>query len=401
MPRYSSDIALNHALDHVPKFPGEVWYVSTSGSDSDPGTGPHEPFATLGAAISACSDGDSIIVQGGIYTEVGIDLNKNYITVDLQKGVLIQPATGTVLVVSGDYCLIGGGECRPSEDNIGVDITGTACTFHGVDVIGTNFLTGFKATGSIFGLTDCNVVGVKTGGKSFDIAADRCIIRECNTIGATSSYGFYISASGGYLVDCATTDCGASGYYLASGVSNWVVGGCTSGGGDGPWVDVDSANVWGRFTFDDEVFKDISFTDATQAFDIFTITGVVEIEFLHGHVTEAFNAELGNCLFRVYSTGGTAALTIAADCNSLPVGSFFGKIADASVALDVASAATPQVIENSSFRSPTVTSVLVADNDQTTTIQFYSDDSSGTKDGRAHFHCRWRPLSDGAFVAPA
>ena len=124
---------------------------------------------------------------------------------------------------------------------------------------------------------------------------------------------------------------------------------------------------------------------------------------LHGVVTSALNAELGNCLFRVNGTDGptNANLTTATSCNSLPVGSLLIKTSDAGVALNVSSSATPFIVENSNFRRPDVSVIVGADNTGTTTIQLFSDDAAGNKDGVLEFHCTWAPISDDGFLEVA
>ena len=94
-------------------------------------------------------------------------------------------------------------------------------------------------------------------------------------------------------------------------------------------------------------------------------------------------------------------LTTATDCTNLPIGSLLAKIETASETLKAESSAEPFILENTSYKDPKVKTIIGADNTGTTTIQFYSDDSAGNKDGKIHFHCKWYPISGDGFLTPA
>jgi len=103
-----SSASSDATIRHIPKFGGEIWFVSaTNGSDTNDGRNPDSAFATIGAAISACSAGDAITVMAGTYTETGLDLNKNSIEVWFEIGSIIDPASGVCLTISGNYCWVG------------------------------------------------------------------------------------------------------------------------------------------------------------------------------------------------------------------------------------------------------------------------------------------------------
>ena len=71
------------------------------------------------------------------------------------------------------------------------------------------------------------------------------------------------------------------------------------------------------------------------------------------------------------------------------------------MALTTGTSATPQVIENTSYKNPNVSSIIVAEEGTTTYIRLLSDDSVGTKDGKIHWHCIWKPIDGNGFVEAA
>jgi len=393
----------DESIRHIPKYGGHIWFVNkSSGSNANDGTTPDKAFETIGTALSACSSGDAIQIKAGTYTEVGLDVNKEAVELWFELGVDINPATGTTLTVSSNFCnLKGPHKITAVAGQVGILISGNNCTINETKVAGGT--SSMQITGSGCIITDC-AAGAPTA-IGFDIQGSHAELIDCRTIGNAATYGFKINnnVDSGILRNCYSTGNSTSGFYVATGSTNWTISDCFSGGGDGINADIDNANVWSNFSFDDRLFKSITFTDATQAFDLFTITGTVEIESIHGHVIAALNAEMGNCMLRIYGTDGTtdSDLTTAASCNSLPIGSFIGKTATSGDTLTVASSAAPVVIENTNFKEPRVSTIIVADNTGTTTVQFYSDDGAGNKDGQIHFHCVWKPVSDDGWVSPS
>ncbi|MCK5019279.1 MAG: hypothetical protein KAS32_19625 [Candidatus Peribacteraceae bacterium] len=395
--------SLDPTIRHILKGVGESWFVDgVNGSDSNGGRSPGTAFLTIGAAITVCSAGDVITVGAATYTELALDLNVANVTMVFEPGVLIDPASGTALTISGASCMVTGmHKITPGAGEIGLLVSGAECHVEHGKVLGGATCVSISGSGCMF---KDYAAGFPTD-TAYAITGEQTRLRKCATVGNAATYGYKINggADTGVLERCTSSGHETSGFYIDTGSQDWTLLNCSSGGGDGRWVDVDHANVWSGFTFADEVFKEIDMTDATQAFDLFVITGTVEIEDLNGQVEEVTNGELGNCQFRVHGTDGATDtdLTTPTDCENLPAKSALLKIGDASIALSVASSAAPVVIENANFREPIVKSVVVADSAGTTTIQFYSDDGAGAKDGKIHFHCKWKPKSDDGFVTPA
>lgn len=404
MGQWQSQVAAAQlGTQHITRFVGTPYYVNgVSGDNNNNGTTPCTPFLTIGAAILACSAGDVIIVGAGTYTELNLNLSVASIHLIFEPGVLIDPVSGTALTISGAGCYVSGThKITPGAGEIGLLASGNECRIEHGRVVGGGTCISVTGTGVMFKRYGCAFPTV-TG---WSLTGNQIRLTECSTVGNAATTGFKINggADTGVLNQCTSVGHATSGFYIDTGSKEWTLLGCSSGAGDGRWVDVDSVNVWSGFTFDDEVHKEIDMVDATQAFDLFTITGIVEIEGLNGQVLEATNGELGNCQFRLHGTDGptNSDLTTPTNCTNLPAKSALVKIGDAAIALSVASSAAPFVIENANFREPTVTSIVGADNTGTTTIQFYSDDGVGNKDGVIHFHCLWKPVSDTGFVAPS
>ena len=90
-----------------------VWHVAKSGNNSNSGHAAQYPVnlandakLTIGAAISAASAGDTIIVWPGTYAE-NVVVNKQLQIIGTSRsGSIIQVSSGHALYVSADGCTI-------------------------------------------------------------------------------------------------------------------------------------------------------------------------------------------------------------------------------------------------------------------------------------------------------
>ena len=385
---------------HVPKFGGEVWYVSKAGNDSNNGFTPNTAKLTITAAEAAASAGDAINIMAGTYVE-NVVVNLDSLELWCEIGAIIAPSTGIGLVLSGGHHRVNGRlQVNAYAGAAGVQIvTNGNCVLENIVVSGGG--TGFDIDSTGNELRACHSNLPTAFG--FDVDGARCELIDCDTIGTgSSSVGYSIGAvTGGLLKSCTSETHAVSGFSFLGSSAQWTILDCSSGGGDGRWVDTDNANVWSNFSYDDEIFKEIDFTDNSTVFNLFKITGIVKIEGIFGQVEEALNTEIGNCKLEMAAGGNTEALTTTVSLNSVAVGSFIGKTSSAGNALVVGSSAAPQVIENANYRDPEVVSIIVAEAGTDTYLRLLSDDSVGTKDGVIRWHCHWSPVSDDGFVEAA
>ena len=143
---------------------GSIFYVSTNGSDDNPGTSWESPFLTITYAISQCQPGraDAILIEPGIYDETGIPANIESVSIlGVGPGVSIRNTSisnnGKVFTVTAAHVLISNVNIRKGETTssgaIMVEIDGaehtTLLNCH-IDVYKAGY-TGVKLTGGSHG----------------------------------------------------------------------------------------------------------------------------------------------------------------------------------------------------------------------------------------------------------
>ena len=397
-------------IRHIPKFGGELWFVDKgSGSDSNSGMIPDKAFETIGAAISACAAGDAITVRAGTYTEVGLDLDKDAVEIWFEIGVIIAPATGTALTVSGDYCKLqcpgGAARINPAANQTGLLVSGVFAYVHNIRVAcASSADIGFDITGGGAVLTDCRCSAPLVA--AFKIQGDKVKLDDCCTGGevADTSIGFWVtnSCDKTRLRDCSSQGHSTAGYQVDSGVTNGVAKGCASGGGDGARTDADNSFVWSDFTFDRQVFKTTTFAGAVTEYNVFKVTGSVQVIGLFGHVTTVIPNTACNIHAEAYSVNGTDDITDApgVDIDSALAGALLVRNGPVTAAFELGDpTAGPVVIENASYRDPETVFDLVADPGVDTYIRVVL--SAPLASGEIHWHCEYDALTDGGFVEPA
>lgn len=390
---------------HIPKFGGDVWYINKGdGDDTYDGKRPDRAFETIGAGISAMSAGDALSIKAGTYTETGLTLSDVAAEMWCEIGVLIDPASGTALTVSGASCRISGDlKITPDPGNaIGLLVSGAECNVEGVKVLsGTNNI---QVTGAGVIMRRCSSGFASAGNACFDIQGEQGRYINCNCVGDTTSYGYKISngVDTGVLENCTSAGNQTSGFYIDTLSQDWTLLNCSTGAGDGRWVDVDDANVWSNFSYPDEIHTTTTFSGATTAYNIFKVTGSIFIEEVYGTVETVIPNTSSDVYLQLYSTGGTDDITDApgTDIDSAVVGALLLKQGYSGAAIQLANPnTTPVLLETTSYKDPLVGLVVVEDDTNATYIRLVI--SVALASGAIHWHCKWQPLSDDGFLEDA
>lgn len=379
-----------------------MYHVSNDGSDENLGTA-EEPFETILHAIAAAAAGDAISVKAGTYDENGIDLNLMGLELWCEIGAVLNNSTpGTVLTVSGDYCRAVGPRLIQAGQT-GLHVTGDRCEFDDCKG-GPGLATGFDIDGSGARLRDCHAGSYTVTG--YDIGANGCSIRDSSAIGTGgATRGFYVTGSADRvrLWNCASVANATAGYAICTGCVNTLVKDCASGGGDGAKVDDGTDTEWANYTFDNLLHKDLTLAGADD-YDLFQVTGIVQINYLYGYVETQIAAGTTGAYLNLFPTGG-AAIEITditgagTDISGAVVGSLMAKTGLANAAMDLESAALGFIAEvATNYRNALKPFVLGQKTGGVDTFIRLTVAGAGAG-GLIHWHCDWEPISNDGFVA--
>jgi len=399
---------------NVPKYTGALWYCAADGSDSNDGKTPGNAFATIGHLIDAMFAGDGAFVKAGTYVE-NIVLAKNNCELHFELGTSIEPATGVAISCSGNSCYVGcdlgAMQVIPAAGESAVIITGDYCYAKDIRVqAGSSGTLGIDVQGNGVELNHCKVYAPLTAG--FKVSGDLSRLEDCGTAGepGDSSIGFWITG------DCEETrlrNCGShghvtAGYQVDVGCTAGVIIDCYTGNGDGRWTDPANAFVWINFRYEKEKANSVTFTAAGGVggtglnYNVFKITGAVNIIELRAHVETVIPAVASNMCFELYSAGA-ADVNVPITANSGPninadvVGTLYSRLGPAVEelvkGLPVGNSA---VVENANYRDPKVPIGLVEANDALTYLQLVL--SAAQASGKVHVHVQWEPMTEDGFL---
>jgi len=392
----------NDGSSNVPKYGGNIWYVNkVYGSNSNNGVRPDDAFETIGAAISSMVAGDAINIAAGTYTETGLDLNKNAAEIWFEKGVIIDPATGTALTVSGTSCkLVGMHMITPGAGETGLAVSGNYCHVeHGMVLNGA---IGVLVTGS--GLMIMNYASGFQTTTAYDIQGEQGRYYDCSTKGNAATIGYKINGGvdTGVLRNCTSVGHQTSGYYIDTGSKDWTILNCSTGHGDGRWVDADHANVWSNFHYDDIRHNTTTFAGAATTYNIFKVTGGVRVSEIWGNVDTVIPNTASTIYLELYSSAGSPDITDAPGVNIqlAAVGSIVARISNSADPLVLANCAgAPAIAENVSYKDTKASIDIVADDGEDTYIRVVL--SAALASGAIDWHCMWEPLTDNGFLEDA
>lgn len=396
-PAVASDIEVS--IPHIPKFSGSIWYADAAQPDNTgTGTEPDTAKQTIGAGIALMSVGDALTIKAGTYTETGLDLNLDALEMWFEIGVLIDPASGTALTISGNSCRVTGEhKITPAAGATGILVSGDECVIENSKVL--TGATGIQVTGSGVILNEC-AVGLQTS-IAFDLQGAQGRLYRCKTVGNAATIGYKISNSAdtGVLETCTSVGHQTAGYYIDTGSQDWTLFHCSSGASDGRWVDADSANVWTDFSFDDRIFKSLTFdASGPTSANLFRVYGTVLITELSAHVSTVLAGDIGNAYLQLDDGANQLDITDSPgpSFNSLPVNSYIHKIDDAGVQISIMDSSQVRLYEDATKDGRDPSFQVTAKDGAASYIRLtYSD--TGTS-GVLHFHCQWVPLTPSGFV---
>ena len=384
---------------HAVLFIGSTWYVDgTMADDTESGAVPDEAKKTIGAAIGVALAGDKIIVKAGTYTEVGLDMNLAGLQIEFEIGVLLDPASGTVLTMSANSCKVSGmHKMTPAAGAVGLLISGTEChAEHGKIVGGA---TGIQVTGA-GAMINNYACGFQTV-IAFDLQADQARLSDCSTVGNAATIGYSVNsgADTGVIKNCTSAGHTTSGYSIATGSQDWTMLNCSSGAGDGNRVDTDGANVWSGFTFDDIVFHTTTFAGGGPTSDnLFRIYGTVLITAFFADVETVLAADVGTGYIELYDGTNTLDVTDSPgpSFNSLPVATYIHKIDDAGVNISIEDSSQVRLYEDATKDGRDPNFQVTAKEGAASYLRLVYSDTGTT--GAIHWHCEWKRLTESGRV---
>ncbi len=392
------DIVAENA-NHLQFELGTIFYVDgVNGNDNFDGLTPKTAFLTIGAGIAELSFGDVLKIKAAMYTEIGLDLDVPQCQLIFDIGVIIAPSTGNCLEVSADYCgIIGDFDMIVPTSQIGLLISGDFCNinkFDGGTILYGDY--GIRITG--MGNTVRNAAcGFQTL-ISFSLEATQNRLFECHTVGNGNTKGYSINsgADTGILRNCTSSGNGLSGFYIETGSQDWTLLNCSSGAGDGAPFDADNSNVWSGFTFDDIIYKSVTFTTTgAQTYNLFKVTGAVEIFLLSSEIKTAISSDM--TAFHLETWDGTTSTDVTkndGDISGLPTGSLIIKEDKFDNTITIFDASNGGALDEVDLKKE-MFRLVQKTGDVDTFLRLSCSSSDTPPSGEILWTCQWRPIGNG------
>ena len=156
---------------------GNIYYLATNGSDSNPGT-KDAPFASITYAFAKLASGDTLLIRGGTYKGFLQIIDKQNVTIKNYDGEKVVIQDGSIHV--GYLAYIGGGtEADGTPKTRNAVISGISFSFANGETGAGMYIdlsNNVKVTNCEFSLAQGGIV-VRSGADSFDISCN--IMHEC------------------------------------------------------------------------------------------------------------------------------------------------------------------------------------------------------------------------------
>lgn len=395
-------------VENIPQSMGTLYYVSNvNGLDANDGLNPSTAKKTIGAAITACTAGDIIVIEAGTYPE-DVDVDKDSVELWFELGAIIVAQAGAGLTVSGNYCSVitpnGSLRVNPIANGTGVVASGDWAYLWDIRVsCGSSADLGFDFTGDAGQYFNCRASDPLIA--AFKLQGDGIKLDTCYTGGtpADTSIGFWVTnnADKTRLRDCASQGHASGGYVIDTGVTNGEAINSVSGGGDGPRLDPTHAFVWAGYSFDNIVSKEVTLAGVPTTYDIFKVTGIVAIKNIYGVVNTVIANTPSALHLDLVGSGAPVPVTKIAgapDIDSLPVDSLLAKIDKVGVILSMSTSAAVKLIE-STVGDPKQSLIIIGETGTDTYIRMNL--TAALASGAIHWHLNYEPMGDDSFVEPA
>ena len=177
-----SELATVTITVNAAPYTGPIWYISTTGSDTNDGSA-ENPFATIQHGLNTASEGDTVLVADGTYTE-NLEVNEQ-VTIQSENG------NSTTTVVASN-----------SNDHV-FEVTSNNVTINGFSIYGAT--GGGRAGICLTSVTNCTIENNRCG---WDVTHKNW-------------YGIYMNSSTNCTINNNTTSYSiGEGILLASSGSN-------------------------------------------------------------------------------------------------------------------------------------------------------------------------------------